>query len=169
MRKINFDEMLRDMESFQQKMLVKMFEDFRELEKRIENGELQGKFEIKPFEGSGIKGFIGKGFFATPGIPDKPKDILPPLRPSPNEPRKPFYDINETTDNIQLYIELPGVEKEEIEIKTDPKNLGLRARNFHVDVDITKWLLDTDNIVTEYKNGILKVTISKIKVKEQLI
>lgn len=85
------------------------------------------------------------------------------------DPREPFYDIKVGEDDLQIYIELPGIEEEEIELKAEPKNFEVKARNFQTHIDISRWILNTDNIATEYKNGILKVTIPKIKTEEHLI
>ena len=72
-------------------------------------------------------------------------------------------------DSIQLFIELPGVEEEEIEIKADAKNLEVKAKSFHANIDLSRWILETDKMATEYKNGVLKATIPRIKAEEHLL
>jgi len=91
------------------------------------------------------------------------------LKPPARELREPLYDIDEGEDELQLYIELPGVEEEEIEIKAEAKNLEVKAKSFHANIDLSRWILDTGNINTEYRNGVLKATIPRIKAEEHLI
>jgi len=166
---VKFEEILREMEALQRRMMESMFSDFEDLEKSFETGEIQGEWRMEPIEGPGMRGFIARGFFRTPEPLKRPDGILPPLKPPLKEPREPLYDINEGDDALQLYIELPGVEEGEIEIKADPKNLVVKARSFQASIDLSRWILDTDNITTEYRSGILKATIPKIKPEEHLI
>ena len=160
---MNFEEIVREMETLQRRMIETMLSEFEDLEKRFETGELRGEWHMEPIERPGIRGFIARGFFRTPEPLERPQDTPQPLRPPQKETREPLYDINEGEDSLQLYIELPGVEEEEIEIKADPKNLEVKARSFETDIDLSRWILDTKNIATEYRNGVLKVTIPKVK------
>ena len=166
---MNFEEIIREMEALQRRMIETLFSDFEDLERSIETGELQGEWQIKPIERPGMRGFIARGFFRTLEPLERPNGILPPLNPPLEEPMEPLYDINVGEDAIQLYIELPGVEEGEIEIEADPKNFEVKARSFQTNIDISRWVLDTNNIAAEYKNGVLKVTIPKMKPEEHLI
>ena len=166
---MNFEEMVREMEALQRRMMESMFRDFEDLMKSFETGEIKGEWDIKPIERPGMRGFIARGFFYTPELLERPQNILPPLKPSLGEQREPFYEINVGEDALRLYIELPGVEEGDVEIKTDPKNFKVKAGSFRTNIDISRWILDTDKITTEYRNGILKVTIPIIKPEEHLI
>lgn len=166
---MNFEEIVREMEAFQRRMMETIIGDFEDLEKKLETGETQGEWQIDPIERPGIRGFIARGFFKTPEPLKRPRDILPPLKPPTTESREPFYDINEGENALRIYIELPGVEEGEIEMKADQKSFEVKAQNFQTQIDISRWILKTDDIATEYKNGVLKVTIPKIKIEEHLI
>ena len=166
---MKFEEILREMEDLQRKMMDSMFTDFEDLEKRLESGELQGEWRMEPIERPGMRGFIARGFFSTPEPVERPQGILPPLKPPLRDLREPLYDIDEGKDSIQLFIELPGVEEEEIEIKAEARNLEVKAKSFHANIDLSRWILDTDKIATEYRNGVLKATIPRIEAEEHLI
>ena len=166
---MDFEEIVREMEALQRRMTEAMFGDFEDLEKSLETGEVQGEWRIEPIEGPGVRGFIARGFFRTPEPLERPPGILPPLKPPLDELRKPLYDIDVGEDALQLYIELPGVEEGEIEIKADPKNFEVKAGSFHANIDLSRWTLDTDRIATEYRNGVLDITIPKKKTEEHLI
>lgn len=166
---MKFEEILREMEDLQRKMMDSMFTDFEDLEKRLETGELQGEWRMEPIERPGMRGFIARGFFSTPEPIERPQGILPPLKPPLKDLREPLYDIDEGEDSIQLYIELPGVEEQEIEVKADAKTLEVNARSFHANIDLSRWILDTEKMATEYRNGVIKVTIPRIKTEEHLL
>lgn len=166
---MKFEEILREMEDLQRKMMDSIFTDFEDLEKKFESGELKGEWRMEPIERPGMRGFIARGFFSTPEPIERPQGILPPLKPPLTDLREPLYDIDEGKDSIQLFIELPGVEEEEIEIKAEARNLEVKAKSFHANIDLSRWILDTDKITTEYRNGVLKATIPRIEAKEHLI
>jgi len=167
-KKVNFEEMMREMEAFQRRMMETISSDFEELEKIFETGDVQGEWRVEPIERPGLKGFIARGFFSTPR-PLKPPEILPPLKPPINELREALYDVDEGEDKLNLYIELPGVEEDEIETKAEPKSLEVKAGSFQAKIDLSKWIIDIDQMTTKYRNGVLSVTIPKIKTKEHLI
>lgn len=84
----SFDETFRGFGSFEN-----MFSGFDSLRKKVEAGELEGDWSFEPIERPGVKGFIARGFFSTPGLIerpplDRPADILLPLKPSIREPRE---------------------------------------------------------------------------------
>ena len=111
---MNFEDIVREMEELKRRIMEETFGDFEDMEKRLETGELRGKWYIEPIDKPGMNGFIARGFFTTPEPLTRPPSILPPMKPRLKDPREPFYDIKVGEDELQLYIELPGVEKEEI-------------------------------------------------------
>jgi len=166
---VNFEEIMREMEELRRRMMGDMFSDFEDLEKGLETGEIKGEWRIEPIDRPGMKGFIARGFFGTPEPLERPRELLPPLKPPMTDPREPFYDIDAGEDELQIYIELPGTEEKEIELKAEPGKLNLEAGKFRTQIDVSTWILDTEKIGTEYRNGVLKVTIPKMKTDEQLI
>ena len=181
---MRFDEILREMEELQRRMTENMFKgfgsfedmfsNFDSLKEKVKAGELEGDWSFEPIERPGMKGFIARGSFSTPGLIerpplDRPTDILPPLKPSIREPREPLYDISVGEDRLTLFIELPGVEEKDIQLGTEDGKLKLKAGNFQTEIDLSNWATDPEKRKTEYKNGVLTITIPKNKLDEQLI
>jgi HSP20 family molecular chaperone IbpA len=178
---MRFDEIFREMEELQKRMTEDMFKgfgsfddmfsDFDALKEKVKAGELEGDWSFEPIERPGVKGFIARGFFSTPGLIerpplDRPTDILPPLKPSIREPREPLYDISVGEDRLTLFIELPGVEEKDIQLESEDGKLKLVAGNFQTEIDLSSWVTDTEKRETNYKNGILTLTIPKTKQEE---
>lgn len=166
---MNFEEMMREMEALQKKLFESAFSDFEDNEFEIDEDNLEGGWEFEPIDKPGVRGFIARGFFKTREPLERPKDILPPMKPKLKDPREALYDITSDKDKLLIYIEMPGVEEGEIQLNATPGNLDVSAGDFKTEIDLSKWVLDTKNISTEYKNGVLKVTIPKAKLDEQLI
>lgn len=166
---MNFEEIMREMEELRRRMMGDMFSDFEGMENGLETGDIKGDWRIEPIDRPGMEGFIARGFFVTPEPLQRPRETLPPLKPPMTDPREPFYDIDAGGDQLQIYIELPGTNEEEIELKAEQGKLDLEAGKFRTRIDLSNWILNTDEMGTEYRNGVLKVTIPKIKTDEQLI
>jgi HSP20 family molecular chaperone IbpA len=157
------------MENLQKRMMGSMLIDIEKLEKSVENGELQGSWQYEPIEKPGIRGFIIRGSFSTPNPLERPTDILPPLKPKPRGPREPLYDIAVGKDKLEIYIELPGVEEDEIQLDAKPERLQVMAKDFQTEIKLSSWALETEKMTNEYRNGVLKVVIPKKEFDEQLI
>jgi len=151
--------MIREMETLQRRMAEAMFRDLGSFDEMVERGELEGGWRVQPFEGPGMRGFIARGYFRTPEPLRRPGDLSPPLGPPR---REPLYDVSEGEAAVRLYIELPGVERKEIEIETEPNGLEVSARDFHAVIGLPVEGLDMENLATEYRNGVLTVTIPRI-------
>jgi HSP20 family molecular chaperone IbpA len=166
---MNFEEIMKEMEAMRKKMTEGIFDDFDALEERFKSGDLEGGWQFEPFERPGMKGFIARGFFTTPHPLERPTDLLPPIRPRPRGPREPFYDINEESHRLVLLIELPGVEEQDIELTPEPRSLKIKAGDFQTEIDLSKWVVDLENMTQKYNNGVLKVIIPREELKETLI
>jgi len=177
---LSFDDDFKDLfEGFDISRLVKKSQD--ELERmlaRIRSGDFKGAWEIRQIDEPEIKGYMIRGQFGTEG-PLKPLEPIEPLKPSkrrslPEKPlglprtalkemREPLVDIFEEDNNVKVYAELPGVEKEEIELNFGNGYIDVRARNFHKVIDLPHVQTSTDAVSTEYKNGVLQITIPRKK------
>ncbi len=166
---MSFEEKFRKMEEIHKKMTEEMFREFGAFEDMIKSGKLEGEWRFEPIERPGMKGFVARGFFSTPRPLERPTDILPPLRPKLKEPREPFYDVSVNRDQLQVFIELPGVEEEGIHLEADDGKLKVEAGDFQTEIDLSNWVLDTDKMTTEYRNGVLKVIFPRTELDEQLI
>jgi HSP20 family molecular chaperone IbpA len=187
--RMRIDDIFREMEEMQKRITGDMFKgfgsfedafpDFDSLKEKTESGEMEGNWSFEPIERPGVKGFIARGFFSTPGLRerpplarpplDRPTDILPPLRPNPEQPREPLYDLSVGKEQLTLFIELPGVAEEDIQLDAEDGKLKLKAGSFVTEIDLSAWVADAEKRTTEYKNGVLTVLIPKTGLDEQLI
>ncbi|KON31140.1 hypothetical protein AC482_01825 [miscellaneous Crenarchaeota group-15 archaeon DG-45] len=169
---MNFDEMFKEMEEFRKKMMESFDIDIDELEKQIESGRLQGEWKLEPIERPGMRGFIARGFFTSPQPLERPDGLLPPLRPDlrkPAEHREPLYDINVGRESVQVFIELPGVDEGDIKLKVEGGKLGVEAGEFKTEIDLSAWIVDFDGMTTEYRNGVLTVSIPQKGLDEKIV
>ncbi|MGD2200920.1 MAG: Hsp20/alpha crystallin family protein [Candidatus Bathyarchaeota archaeon] len=182
---MRFEEIVKEMEDLQRRVMESMFQDFgrfeplkglslygtnhfEDLDRRLqtpqrdhESGMPQGEWRVERIDRPGVKGFIARGYYASPGLLKKPEDIIPPLRPKPGEPRRPLYDISSEEDRLKIYVELPGVEEGQIGLDLADGKLKLEAGDFHAEIDLSQWTINPEKMTSQYQNGILKVTIPK--------
>lgn len=182
---MNFDELIKEMEAFQKKVMGSMLDDFgdsgrlnpfggfegineslKELRRGDQPGMPQGEWRFERIDRPGVKGFIARGMFTHPEALKKPDEILPPLRPDPGRPRRPHYDIQAEDGRLRIYIELPGVEEDAISLEVIDGMLRLHAGNFEEEIDLNRWTVDPGKMATHYGNGVLEVTIPKEDLEE---
>ena len=185
---MNFDEIIKEMEAFQRKVMGSMLNDFgdsgrfkpygafegiderfKELEKGDQSGMPQGEWRFERIDRPGVTGFIARGMFTHPEALKKPDEILPPLRPEPGRPRRPLYDIQTEEGLLRIYIELPGVDEDAINLEVVDGILRLHAGAFEEEIDLNRWIVDPDKMVTKYGNGVLEATIPKEDLEEQMV
>lgn len=86
------------------------------------------------------------------------------------EDREPLTDVIENDDQICITMELPGVEKEDIDLDiADNKltiNVDTEQRKYHKALEL-KSEVDPKTVCATYKNGVLDITIKRIKPKEK--
>jgi len=152
----DFEEFFRDMELFNRKLTERMFKEMEDIEKRIRSGELEGEWDVKPIERPGVKGYVARGRFWSSETPEISKHAL-------EEVREPLTDVFEDKESIKLYVELPGVEKEDIQLNITEGKAEIKAKNFYKLVDLPTRDADSEKASADYKNGVLKVTIPKVK------
>lgn len=84
--------------------------------------------------------------------------------------REPLVDINEDKDKIYVTYELPGVNKKDIELKVTERSVIMSAkdsnRNYYKSIDL-EFEIDSESTVAKFVNGILDVTVSKLKPAEK--
>jgi len=151
-----FDEVFRDTDPYFRKLAERMFKEMEEIEKAIRSGELQGEWDVKPIEKPGVKGYVARGRFQL-GEPLKfPKQAI-------DEVREPLTDIFEDKDHVKLYIELPGVEKDDIQLNVTEGRAEVKAKNFYKLINLSTKDIESEKAVANYKNGVLEVVIPKTK------
>ena len=170
----DFRDMFEDLDLF--KLVRKSHSELERILERIENGEMKGTWEVKKIDEPDMKGYTIRGRFGLDESlpPLEPIEPLKPSkrRPSPNklfelpkaaleEIREPLVDIFEEDKILKIYVELPGVEKDDIKLKFNEGCIEINAKNFYKKIELPNKHLATRAASTEYKNGLLYITIPK--------
>ncbi|MFW9987166.1 MAG: archaeal heat shock protein Hsp20 [Candidatus Odinarchaeota archaeon] len=168
---------------FQSKQFRDMFKNlFQKIMKNLppEFQNLSPEEIMKEFTKNKSKfGFpIMYGFNINLG-PDGPTiDSFGNVKPKPysGEPevkkvREPLTEVNEQEDKIIIICEMPGVTREEIEIKATTRSLTIsteskdKGRNYYKEIDLPS-PINSDYARARYTNGILEVKLKKIDEKQ---
>lgn len=163
----DIDEMIKEME--------KEFErSFKELEAKIPRDYVREK---RLPDGSITKewGPFIYGYSMTLGPDGKPiirefGNIKPGVAgPTPLEfrgAREPFVDVLDEADEIKVVAELPGVEKEEINLEATDRNLIIsaesRSKKYYKELELPA-SVDPSSAKSTFKNGVLEVTLKKVQ------
>jgi len=150
------DDVFSDMDSYFKKLAERMFKEMEEFEKAIRSGKLQGEWEVKPIDKPGVKGYVAQGRFQLGEPLTVPKHAL-------DEVREPLTDVFEDKDCVKLYVELPGVEKNDIQLNVTQGKAEVKAKNFYKLVDLPTKDVEFEKASANYKNGVLEVVIPKVK------
>jgi len=93
----------------------------------------------------------------------------PEGKPSISEEREPLTDIIEGEDDVAVTVELPGVEKEDIDLNVTNANLEINVdtpqRKYHRNLELPCDVIPNTTKAT-YKNGILDVSIKRREKKQ---
>ncbi|MDI6691406.1 MAG: Hsp20/alpha crystallin family protein [Candidatus Bathyarchaeota archaeon] len=88
------------------------------------------------------------------------------LGPQVKEEREPLVDVIETDGEIHIVAELPGVEKNDIKLHGTEDSLTISVdtpqRKYYKEVTLPA-KVKVKEAKTQYKNGVLEVTLPKIK------
>ncbi|AKG90790.1 Molecular chaperone {small heat shock protein} [Geoglobus ahangari] len=145
------------------------FEEFDELFRRMmrEFDELIRTAELS--EGRPIV----RGFSIRIGPDGKPEIREFGTKPTIKEDidqRKPLVDVIETDEEIQVIAEMPGVNKEDIELSASETKLEIKAegenRKYYEVVDLPDEV-DPDSAKARYNNGVLEVVLKKKHPKKE--
>ena len=172
----DFGDIFDDFDIF--KLLRKSQIGLEKMLKRIRSGEIEGLWEIRQIDEPDIKGFEIRERFGTeesfhslePVEPLKPSKRRP-LQERPfevpktalKEMREPLVDIFEEDSAARVYVELPGVEKDDIKLKIRDGRVEVKAKNFHKTIDLATQHIATNGVSTQYKNGVLAIRLPKMK------
>jgi len=82
------------------------------------------------------------------------------------EVREPIVDIFDEKDHILVIVELPGVSKDNIHVEVNGDILNIstsgKVRQYAKEV-LLPAKVNTETLKTAYKNGILEITLEKLK------
>lgn len=173
----DIEDIFKDMEEMMEK-------EFKEFSTRVPKDLMR---ERKLPDGSTIRewGPFVYGYSMTIGPDGKPKirefgNVKPSLKPEAfgltrpsldiKEEREPLVDMVDANDEIKVVAELPGVEKEEIKLHGTEDTLTISVdtpkRKYFKEIPLPK-RINPKEAKTKYKNGVLEVTIPKVKEKEK--
>ena len=91
------------------------------------------------------------------------------VRPRISEAIEPFTDVLEEEDKYRIVLDIPGVEKEKINVEATEDTITVSARNsdrrYYKEVKLPKKIIPETAKAT-YRNGVLTITVEK-KVKDK--
>ena len=170
----DFDEIFGDLDIFK-KFAKRSQDELGKILERIKSGEIEGSWEIKEINEPGVKGYAIRGRFGSNEEID-PLEPLKPLkrRPLPEKPfeipeagleemREPLVDVFEEENAVKIYAELPGEEKDDIRLSIAKDKAEIKAKNFYKIMELPKRHYAVEDMSSEYKNGVLEITIPKKK------
>ncbi len=144
---------------------------FRNMERMWERAFKDFNFDqIEPGK-SFVHGFnIRIGPDGKPSIEEfgnRPKKIDEGKTIVPDE-REPLTDVIEGDEDVFITVEIPGVEKEDIDLKITDSNIKINVdspnRKYHKSIDLPCNIIPTKSKAT-YKNGILDITLKRMEKK----
>jgi len=99
---------------------------------------------------------------------------LRPLRPAPKPkkplgiPRKaleemaePLTDVFDKEDTMEVYVELPGVKKEDVQVMARGGSVEVKAKGFRKVIELPTKEAVSQNASSDYRNGVLRIVIPK--------
>jgi len=162
------DKMFMEMEREMEKMM-------KELERGIPRSLVREK--VTP-DGARVReyGPFIWGYTMTIGPDGKPiirefGNIRPELMGAPPKPtlnvqeyREPLVDVVETDDEVKVVAELPGVEKDQIQLYATERTLTISVdtpeRKYYKELELPAEV-DPSTAKSKYRNGILEVVLKK--------
>lgn len=151
-----FQEVLKDLQARAPKDLVREYET-KEGEKVKEYGPFvygysmtvgpDGRPKVREF-GNVRSPFSGKGLFTRPFVSSE---------------REPLTEVTTLDKNVKVVVEMPGVIKEDIQIKSYDKSVEVSAtgpRKYHEVINLPEEA-DIDTAKSVFNNGILEITFNK--------
>lgn len=165
-----FERMLKDINA--------MFRDFArwpDFPERIRSLRREDKAKVDD-KGLEIRGPFVYGFKYTLGPDRQPKYEefgnvhLSPRGAIARESREPLVDIMEGSDELKIIAELPGVQKEDIKLKTTDRTILITAGNGEYKYQKKLALpraVQPETAKARYNNGVLEVTLKIRHPKEK--
>lgn len=171
----DIDDFFFDIERF----IEDVMRHFREMERRFleEFKEDERRFE-RPREYMRLEGPFIYGFSITIGPDGRPEirefGNVKRYRGRPRivEEREPLIDVFESDDEVTVVAEIPGVDKDKIDVKVseDGRSLYINASNekrkYHKEIELPA-KVDPSSAKATYKNGVLEVRLKKKKEEDR--
>jgi len=145
-----------------------MFDEFDRLEKMMD--EMMQKAYATSSKRKGLYGPYVYGFSMSLGPDGKPvirefgNVRKSRFGPEIRDEREPLVDIMDEDEDVVVVAELPGVERDDIELHTTRDELVISVdtpkRRFHKELRLPA-IVDPNSAVASYKNGVLEVRLKK--------
>lgn len=139
---------------------------FREMERMMERAFRMPYDKLKPGK-SFVRGFsVRVGPDGKPHIEEFGNHQVPSGEgeSSISDEREPLTDVMESEKDVSVTVELPGVEKEDIDLRVTDDQLEIKVdtpqRKYHKTVDFSGEVKPKTTKAT-YKNGILDVVVQR--------
>lgn len=150
-----------DMDKYFKKIVERMFREMTELDESMKSGKMRGEWNIRPIEGPNVKGYVAQRQFRFGSEPNEPSMPITVPKEELNEIREPLVDVFEEKDAVKLYVELPGIEKDDIQLSVVGQSAEVKAKSFYKQIALPTRDIEVDKVSANYKNGVLQVTIPK--------
>jgi len=145
-----------------------LFGDFDEM-----FNEMLREFErMEPGEHEGGPFFYGFSINQRPGEEPEVREFGN-IRPEGGHieigERRPLVDVFDNDNTVQVVAEMPGIDKEDVELSAESRELEIKAthgdRKYHEFVELP-CDVDVDSAKASYKNGVLDITLKKVESKK---
>ena len=84
--------------------------------------------------------------------------------------RKPLIDVMETTDEVHVIAEMPGVDRTDVQLDTTESRLDIKAQNefrkYSESVELPV-KVDPHSAKATYRNGVLEVRLKRVQPEEE--
>jgi HSP20 family molecular chaperone IbpA len=168
----DFEEAMRDLDSFSSE-LIKIIEN--ELDRLLRDMEVErvggsSEADREKFECDATS---DNSRFSLRESLD-PIEPLRPLRPAP-KPRKPLgiprkalaemaeplMDVFDKEAAVEVYVDMPGVEKEDVQVRVRGGRVEVRAGNLRKVIEMPTKEALSHSASSDYRNGVLRIVIPK--------
>lgn len=161
MNYFEYDDFFRDSDSFHNRLMQSISKEMEYLEEAIKSGKLKGNWEIRPIERPGMKGYVAQGTFRLSANPTNiPTTAI-------EKEREPLTDVFDEKEGVKIYIEMPGVDKGDIQLDISEGFLEVKAKKFYKRLTLKTTNLDSEKATATCKNGVLKINIPKIQTPKE--
>lgn len=134
------------------------------------NKRIEDLFSMMDMSGPDVKTYGYTMWQGPDGVPHVQEYGNSGYRMGLPEAREPFTDVSEEDAVVRAVAEIPGVNKEDIELSCTRSALTIKATTPGREFEKTLALpcdVDTDSAKAEYNNGLLEVTLDKISSSEE--
>ncbi|MCW3980165.1 MAG: Hsp20/alpha crystallin family protein [Candidatus Bathyarchaeota archaeon] len=153
------EKIFREFDKFRKNMMKDIFKEIQDFENSVGTGQKEGSWDVKPIRKPGVRGFVARGQWRTM---DEPIGV--PHQTTEQE-REPLTDIFDEEKSIKIYMELPGVDKSDIQLNLTESHAEVKAKNFSKTLQLPTSDVEFEKATASYKNGVLEITVPKADVK----